>query len=48
MKKKINLIVILAVSALLFSCDEDGYADYDPGKTQMQDLSGEWHVQTSR
>lgn len=44
MKLKINFILILAMAALVTSCEADGYADYDPGQTKTQELSGEWFV----
>ncbi len=37
--------LILIISALMFvSCDEDGYADFDAGKTNTQEFHGEWYV----
>ncbi|MGA9326835.1 MAG: lipid-binding protein [Salegentibacter sp.] len=44
MRLKINLLFILALTLFVTSCNEDGYADYDPGKTAVQELSGEWYV----
>lgn len=44
MKLKINFLLILAVAALISSCEAEGYADYDPGQTNTQELSGEWWV----
>jgi hypothetical protein len=45
MKLNINFILLLVVSALFISCDNDGYADYDAGATNVEELSGEWYVQ---
>lgn len=44
MKIKNNLLLILMVSVLLFSCEDDGYADYDPGQTNTEEVSGEWYI----
>ncbi len=44
MKLKIKLLLLFAVSTFLFSCENDGYADYEPGGTNTQELSGEWYV----
>ncbi len=44
MKIKINLVLIFAISSFLISCENDGYAGYDPGETVVQELSGEWFV----
>ena len=44
MKSKINILIFSVLSVLLFSCEEDGYADYDAGETQTQELSGEWWI----
>lgn len=45
MKLKINFLLLLIVSGLFFSCDTDGYADYDAGGTKVEELSGEWYAQ---
>ena len=44
MKIKIKLLLIFSLSSFLFSCENEGYADYDPGETVVQELSGEWFV----
>lgn len=35
---------MIAFTTILFSCDNDGYADYDPGQTNVKEVSGEWYV----
>lgn len=45
MKLKINILLIL-MSFVVISCDTDGYEDYTAGATNVQDVSGEWYVQT--
>ena len=44
MKLKINILLIL-LSFVVISCDNDGYEDYDAGGTNVEGVSGEWYVQ---
>ena len=44
MKIKITRFILIATAFLLYSCDEDGYADYDPGETLTQKFAGEWYI----
>lgn len=43
MKITIKLFLLL-VAATFVSCDEDGYAEYDPGETNTKAFHGEWYV----
>lgn len=43
MNLKIKFLLIF-VLAILSSCEEDGYADYDSGETNTQEFAGEWYV----
>lgn len=47
--KTILKYAFLTFVAALFmvACDEDGYDDYDPGKTPAQAMSGEWWIDIS-
>ena len=43
--KSIEKILFASVLfVFLASCEEDGYADFDAGETNVQELSGEWWV----
>jgi hypothetical protein len=44
MKSIVNFILIPALFIFFTSCEEDGYADFDQGQTNVQELSGEWWV----
>jgi hypothetical protein len=44
MKLKINILLIF-LSFVVISCDNDGYDDYDAGGTNVEGVSGEWYVQ---
>jgi len=44
MKLKIKSYILIAAALILYSCDEDGYADYDPGETTTQRFAGEWYI----
>ncbi len=44
MKTRYNLLILAILTLMLTSCEEDGYADYDPGKTNTQELSGQWYI----
>lgn len=41
--KILNLFLLLLLVSFI-SCDEDGYADYDPGETNTQKFAGEWYI----
>jgi hypothetical protein len=45
MKNKLNIFLVLLVSVLVFSCDTDGYENYDAGGTNVEEVSGEWYAQ---
>nr|WP_322625165.1 lipid-binding protein [uncultured Flavobacterium sp.] len=42
--KSCALALTIALSATLISCEEDGYADYNPGGDAAQSMSGEWYI----
>lgn len=42
--KTIKIAVAIFSISLLWSCDVDGYEDYDNGGTKVKALSGEWYV----
>ncbi len=44
MKLKINILLIF-LSFLVISCDNDGYDEFDAGGTNVEGVSGEWYVQ---
>lgn len=45
MRQNIKLIALFAFMTIAFtSCEEEGYADYDPGQTNVKEVSGEWYV----
>ena len=44
MNIRYNAILLVFLSCFLFSCEDDGYADYDAGQTNTKELSGEWYV----
>lgn len=44
MNIRYNAILLVLLSCFLFSCEDDGYADYDAGETNTKELSGEWYV----
>lgn len=44
MKIKFSSFILIVVSLMIFSCDEDGYADYDPGGTATEEFAGEWYI----
>lgn len=44
MKTRYNLLILSVLALMLTSCEDDGYADYDPGNTNAQELSGEWYI----
>lgn len=44
-KSNLKYIVLPFVAVFfMIACDEDGYDDYDPGKTPTQAMSGEWWI----
>lgn len=43
MKFYIKLLLI-SVAITIFSCEDDGYADFNPGETNTQEFAGEWYV----
>ena len=43
---KNRIMALLGLCTILYSCSADGYADYDPGRTRMQPMSGEWYIVT--
>lgn len=44
MKSIVKFVFVSVLFIFISSCDEDGYADYDAGETNVQELSGEWWV----
>lgn len=44
MKNIFYSLTAMAIAVLFSSCEADGYADYDAGKTKTQALSGEWWI----
>lgn len=44
MKNKVNIFLVLLLSFVIFSCEDDGYEDFDAGGTNVEEVSGEWWV----
>lgn len=44
MKIFTRILLLLFFAVFFISCEDEGYADYDPGDTMVQELSGDWYV----